>query len=231
MSTFKPFAMVMTFLSILVLATVGHAIQVKNGAKSVFYDSMEGATPGTDPLDRVPDVGDPWGERIIDGGLTSTTRTISYAYAPVPTENTIRIDNQGLSRIAVLSPGDVIHAFSELWRWQNGNSSSSFSVNSSVVSISRLFGRRESRAASATCVDEAVAQTAKATSPRPCVLDLADAFMAALEVGPCYRQAGNRYPLAPPRISTLLALEIQTTQNRTATDRDKSPGLDPTHVE
>ena len=34
MSTFKP-AMVMTFLSVLVLATVGHAIQVKNGGADV----------------------------------------------------------------------------------------------------------------------------------------------------------------------------------------------------
>ena len=45
MSTFSRFGMVMPLLSVLVLATARHAIQVKNGAKFVFYDSMEGATP------------------------------------------------------------------------------------------------------------------------------------------------------------------------------------------
>ena len=84
MSTLKLCVVATTFLSVLAQAAVVQAIQVQNGAKIVFFDSFERATPGTDIRERVPDVGQPWDERIFDTGFTSTTRTILFAYAPAP---------------------------------------------------------------------------------------------------------------------------------------------------
>ena len=70
------------------LATAAHAIQVKNGATFVFYDSLEnGGVVGTDPTNPSRDptafggVGLPWTE-TANPGDTETTRTILDSPAP-----------------------------------------------------------------------------------------------------------------------------------------------------
>ena len=76
-----------------------------------------------------------------------------------------------------------------------------------------------------------VQQTPQATSTRPSVLGLADASLAALEVGPHHRQTGHGDPLASPGVSSLLALEVQDTWTRAPIDRTGGPGFDPKDVE
>ena len=60
------------------LSTAAHAIQVKNGATLVFYDSFEGAAAGTDPATsgRVPPVGNAWTQDPSYGSDAETTRLI-----------------------------------------------------------------------------------------------------------------------------------------------------------
>ena len=78
MSTFKAFAIVLTFSLVLALATGAYAIQVKNGANFVYYDGLEGAgrlvsdpaLTGQDPT-AFGGVGLPWTQ---DPGLTSAIR-------------------------------------------------------------------------------------------------------------------------------------------------------------
>ena len=77
-----------SFLLLSLLATVAHAIQIKNGPTHVFYDSLEnGGVVGTDPTNPSRDptafggVGLPWTE-TANPGDTETTRTILNAPAP-----------------------------------------------------------------------------------------------------------------------------------------------------
>jgi len=90
MSTFKAFAIVLTFSLVLALATGAYAIQVKNGANFVYYDGLEGAAAvGTDPATSGRDptafdgVGLPWTQDPNPTpGDRETLRTILNSPAP-----------------------------------------------------------------------------------------------------------------------------------------------------
>ncbi len=55
----------------------------------------------------------------------------------------------------------------------------------------------------------------RAASARSCFLDLAHAGMAEMAFCSADRQTGNGHPLAPPGISTLLALEVTSAESWT----------------
>ena len=90
MSTFKAFAIVLTFSLVLALAKGAYAIQVKNGANFVYYDGLEGAaavftdpaTSGRDPT-AFGGVGLPWTQDPDPTpGDNDTLRTILNSPAP-----------------------------------------------------------------------------------------------------------------------------------------------------
>ena len=82
------------------LATAAHAIQVKNGASFVFYDSLEGdpGIVGTDAAltGRVPPVGLPWTQDPSFSSDAETTRIIRNSPTPANHgENFLEINRPG----------------------------------------------------------------------------------------------------------------------------------------
>ena len=103
MSTFKAFAIVLTFSLVLALAKGAYAIQVKNGANFVYYDGLEGAgrlvsdpaLTGQDPT-AFGGVGLPWTQDPgFDIGDTETPRLILNTPPANHGDNFLEINRTG----------------------------------------------------------------------------------------------------------------------------------------